>query len=584
MGVIETTIRYIEACNEFKKGEKAVRKKRDEKDARRQELLANIGNAENVRQSLGNCTEELRNKVNLQPFDNKVSEYESELKTVEEEWNKANEEMVSKQEQISRRVENALEAAGKKIREADAAWNVVSEQIEVWSEMPADGPTPQEQWSSVVKSRHVLNREYLEQALALTKEVIADGKPDESRAARELPGYVSELQRCTIPTIIDYNEYMTTNWAEKSRRRQHGNTLALLTMEQATHTLRNGPKPFPIPILIPIELNPSESQPFDARRYLNILSTKENINIHTYYDAPPPNEKFVVPKVMSGKQATEALQSREPANILDIRGSRLRLECLDENPEYCILSDLAFEELDSNNTIGKNITEVGEFTRTSFSLLSSPPAWSDWHYDRHGTVTAVMNEYGEKLWPVQASLSMDEEVKYWKRGETLSSTPIPIALREGDCLLMPASTPHGPITLPSGKEPDVCKMSGRMYLPLHGLVNSAQQTLKDEEDPAGTNEPTASNYWKVMKRIYGLWEEHNSAWEWPSDDQLAQFQSILQERELKMQGYACKCKGGCGKACGCVKKDSPCNERCHTDEGKDRCKNNAATRSPESKS
>ena len=452
------------------------------------------------------------------------------------------------------------------------------------SQADVDRPTPQELWFSI-ESRHKLNQECLEEAFAATNDAIASSEHKRSRAATELPGYVSELGRCMIPTIMGYDEYMATNWAEESIRLQHRNTLALMTMGQATAALRNGPKPFPIPILIPTELNPSESHPFDAKRYLDVLATKKDVNVHIYYDAPPKNKKFSVPKLMSGKQAIEALQSNKPANILDIRGGSIQLECLDSNSEYSILDDLAFGGLDSNDTIGKEITALGEFIRTTFSLISNPPAWSDWHCDRHGTVTAIKCEYGNKGWFMRPGLLKDER-EQWKREQVLPLPAIAVGLKEGDHLLMPPSTPHGPMTLPSGKVPDVCKMSGRMHLSLHGLVNSVEQTLEDEENSAGTNEPTAKDFWEVMERIWNLWGNRSPAWEWPPDDQYTQFSGIIQERKARQQElktHACKCKGGCGKACGCVKKRSPCNERCHTDDGGDKCMNTAAIRS-ESKS
>ena len=159
VGVIETLTRYVNACSEFKKGERdleTLRKEQDKNSKRRRKLREEIESASKARQSLDSCPPELRNTIDLQSFNFKLSEYQTEVRTVEEELDRVKEEVALRQERISRQVDDARKEAGQKIDEANGVWIAVFEQIEVWK-------TPR------VRSSMASSQEYLEEVPTRTK-------------------------------------------------------------------------------------------------------------------------------------------------------------------------------------------------------------------------------------------------------------------------------------------------------------------------------------------------------------------------------------------------------------------------------
>jgi hypothetical protein len=404
----------------------------------------------------------------------------TDIRRVCNEVNTKRDEVQKRQEHISGRTGEAREQLSGVLMEAEKLWSAVSE------------VAPQETWAAIRDRRDNVNQSFLSIG---KREVQGLWKSRQyqkgSRAAKELPEVRRTLQNCRFPNLIGLEEYQEINWDDP---REYADSVALFSMEDATAAIKEGVKPFKIPILIPTELNNSSQRPFDIQHYLDVLSSKEDICIHEYLEATlrvEANDEaggalFNLPILRSGGEVVKLLQ-KSIANVLDSRFSKFDPPCMSD-PEYTLLDDVG-----ANKTIGKGV--ISEFTDAAFGLVSSSPAWSLSHRDRHGTVTGIENKYGRKLWPMRPRLPGAELKQARKQWAMLA-----VGLVAGDILLMPPSTTHAPMTLPSENGPNLCVMEGRMYLSRSGLVHSIKQTIEDEQDQRGTNENSADDFVDFMQR------------------------------------------------------------------------------------
>jgi len=215
--------------------------------------------------------------------------------------------------------------------------------------------------------------------------------------------------------------------------------------------------------------------------YLTHLENMNTIDVHRYDVPVDQNGEYLIPKMLTGTDAIELLRNENsgPVNFLSLEGWR-------PNPEPPFLDNLwsyrLFRAVRNDGVRGKAIDQnPSDLTASgAFQILGKTGVFSFDHIDRHGAITCLQNDEGEKLWltwPRESPRQLRE-----RAGSSPASPPFAIHLRKFDWIVQPSRSDHAPYTN------QTCLMTGTCYWHSEELLEIMEQTLAELEDPGITNE------------------------------------------------------------------------------------------------
>ncbi|KAK8017861.1 hypothetical protein PG993_014187 [Apiospora rasikravindrae] len=220
-----------------------------------------------------------------------------------------------------------------------------------------------------------------------------------------------------------------------------------------------------------------------------------------------------------------------PINLLD-------LDSNDDNPvPACIagLVDLGlYDDLarkggySGGGGLGRMNRGAALKVSTSFKICGQAGVFSEPHGDHLGKITSVLDQQGDKLWPVFSSMVEDASVKWFAQNKPGSPPPpaedqdklgiwIPIFLEPGTLLIQPPGTIHAPYSLT-----DVY-CSGTMHIDTRGLLTSIKQAIIELGHPEVTNDEPEHSYMSCMYHAAKLWKERIQPYRWGTEEERAQF-------------------------------------------------------------
>ncbi|KAF5555101.1 hypothetical protein FNAPI_6230 [Fusarium napiforme] len=339
----------------------------------------------------------------------------------------------------------------------------------------------------------------------LRMNVMIDARMKAKSDTRESEDYKSLHKYCTgvrVGRTMSALEYL--DLAQDARPQD---SIVVCTMAEATSILNRGPPT--IPVLIIGTPNP---QRLKIDTFLAWLTCRDALHVHGF---SRPSEEGRAPISMPSKDAKILFEPRDkgygPAlNFLNLRGTKGHAgpECITNMYDYkCI-------ELSSADN-GKTEEEapVGDLDdSTRFQLLATTGAIHLPHVDRHGVLTTVLNEQGEKIWLAWPNLGFDV-LKGWDEENELPTPPIAIHIEEGSYLIQPPSTLHAPVTMKT------CLMTGTMHWYSGHLPDIITATCLIKEDAKITNEDVSDQFIPKMAKLLGLWRENQAPCLWPPLDQ-----------------------------------------------------------------
>ncbi|KAK8067340.1 hypothetical protein PG997_014087 [Apiospora hydei] len=240
-----------------------------------------------------------------------------------------------------------------------------------------------------------------------------------------------------------------------------------------------------------------------------------------------------------------------PINLLD-------LDSNDDNPvPTCIagLVDLGlYDDLarkggySGGGGLGRMNRGAALKVSTSFKICGQAGVFSEPHGDHLGKITSVLDQQGDKLWPVFSSMVEDASVKWFAQNKPGSPPPptedqdklgiwIPIFLEPGTLLIQPPGTIHAPYSLT-----DVY-CTGTMHIDTRGLLTSIKQAIIELGHPEVTNDEPEHSYMSCMYHAAKLWKERIEPYRWGTGEERAQFLQKLREYiDLTGKGKCCNGK------------------------------------------
>ncbi|KAK8009597.1 cytochrome P450 97B3 [Apiospora arundinis] len=310
-----------------------------------------------------------------------------------------------------------------------------------------------------------------------------------------------------------------------------------------------------IPLLVPAEWN------YEFRRHQDIKQLFQSLRffgqkIEVQYGYRPlicPLENIthkLDPKDVE-RCFTDEDTKLGPINLLD-------LDSNDDNPVPACLAGLLdlglYNDLarkggySGGGGLGRTNRGAALKVSTSFKICGQAGVFSEPHGDHLGKITSVLDQQGDKLWPVFSSMVEDASVKWFAQNSPLNPNPptaedhdklgiwIPIFLEPGSLLIQPPGTIHAPYSLT-----DVY-CTGTMHIDTRGLLTSIQQALVELDHPEVTNDDPEDSYMSCMYHAAKLWKERMQPYRWGTEDERAQFLGKL--REYVDQTGKGKCCGG----------------------------------------
>ena len=220
-----------------------------------------------------------------------------------------------------------------------------------------------------------------------------------------------------------------------------------------------------------------------------------------------------------------------PINLLD-------LDSNDDNPvpgciaglvDLGLYNDLARKGgFSGGGGLGRANRGAALKVSTSFKICGQAGVFSEPHGDHLGKITSVLDQQGDKLWPVFSSMVDDASVKWFAQNNPANPPPtaedqdklgiwIPVFLEPGSLLIQPPGTIHAPYSIT-----DVY-CTGTMHIDTRGLLTSIKQAIVELGHPEVTNDEPEHSYMTCMYHAAKLWKERIEPYQWASEDERAQF-------------------------------------------------------------
>ncbi|KAK8110122.1 uncharacterized protein PG998_006579 [Apiospora kogelbergensis] len=239
-----------------------------------------------------------------------------------------------------------------------------------------------------------------------------------------------------------------------------------------------------------------------------------------------------------------------PINLLDLDSNDVNPvpACLAGLLDLGLYNDLARKGgYSGGGGLGRMNRGAALKVSTSFKICGQAGVFSEPHGDHLGKITSVLDQQGDKLWPVFSSMVEDASVKWFAQNNPLKPPPppedqdklgiwIPIFLEPGSLLIQPPGTIHAPYSLT-----DVY-CTGTMHIDTRGLLTSIRQALVELDHPEVTNDDPEDSYMSCMYHAAKLWKERMQPYRWGTEDERAQFLGKLREY-IDLTGRG-KCCGG----------------------------------------
>ncbi|TPX07189.1 uncharacterized protein E0L32_010892 [Thyridium curvatum] len=287
-------------------------------------------------------------------------------------------------------------------------------------------------------------------------------------------------------------------------------------MAQARRYLERGHPP-KIPILVPPDLNPHRSEDrWTLEGFLSVIRTRGSIDVPVVDkrdDSRHDEGYFLHPRRMDARGAVERFEGpdAEPINMININGlikDNPVPPCLQDLKDYAVIQRV---QADNGKLEGGGAPLMARDLTDSlrFHLLAHHNVFHLPHIDRHGVITSVFTDTGNKLWPLWPGQE-DDRLKDWAaQMSSSSSSPsevprgpvVALHLPPGSLLVQPAGTINAPVT--RGKT----VMTGTMHLQARAVEASLRQTVLQVKNPSATNKPMAAEYRPRMRQIVGPFNE-----------------------------------------------------------------------------
>lgn len=330
------------------------------------------------------------------------------------------------------------------------------------------------------------------------------------------------MKKAFLPTCVPYSEKVAQAMTPKNFDAEARSYDLVYTSDKNAHTLLKNGTPM-IPMLIPKDLATYAPHLLQLNDYLDYLSTKLNIDVHTYERAAE-GDNDVLPEPMIGSEAIELFRadSEMPLNFLN-------LHCFKANPQPWYFAQESnyqvMKVVTGSQGAGKEVdSEPKDLSSCEgFQICGKKGVFSMPHMDHHGVITVVTCDEGEKLWLTWPHLE-DDEIAAWAESEQLCPNwrPMAILLRPGDTLVIPPGRIHAPYSLT-----DVL-MTGTMHWDTRNLVQTMRQSLLELRHPSTTNEDPAKEFVGKASVLATLWQERRRPWDWGSSKDQAKYSRLLE--------------------------------------------------------
>lgn len=316
----------------------------------------------------------------------------------------------------------------------------------------------------------------------------------ESRTQKDLKAYRDILTTTSTGWPITADEYLTGNLGDCRGK------FVICSSQQATRILAKGPPQ--LPILIPSELNGDANRRIGIEEYLKVIEAGGEVDVHDFH----LKARGFLPRRLMASTAIRRFRDpdRGPINLLNQAGYKKNPipSCISSLSDYDLLTTI-----DGLN--GKKTTRLHCDLResTSFQLLAKQGAVHLPHIDRHGVITTVFVEDGEKLWLCWPGLTIKdlEMVGHPKR---YPPGQIALYLEPGALLIQPSGCLHAPYSITN------VFITGTMHLHSGSITTSLECTLMELKNVAISNEDFSQEYIVLMERVLGLWKERKGPWNW----------------------------------------------------------------------
>ncbi|KAF7562465.1 hypothetical protein G7046_g1688 [Stylonectria norvegica] len=231
---------------------------------------------------------------------------------------------------------------------------------------------------------------------------------------------------------------------------------------------------------------------------------------------------------MNGRDAVTLFEERR-------RGAGLPVNCLSikqikENPTPEIIANLrAYQAISAvGNGNDKSRARKSHDLEDSqvFQLLATKNAHHLPHIDRHGVITTVCNEDGDKLWLCWVGLTLEQlafcgRSRFAEWPAEVKERGMAIHIPRGWTLIQPSGTLHAPLTLQD------CFMTGTMHWNSLSIPRILALTKLELMTPSLTNEDLSPQFVPEMSGLLGAWKKGKEYLPWPPIETLAVASEIL---------------------------------------------------------
>lgn len=328
--------------------------------------------------------------------------------------------------------------------------------------------------------------------------------------------YLRVIKDHTVGTPITSSQYHKGLWSVPS------DNFVICSSDDAEKILMQG-APL-LPILILPSLNKAANNHLAIEPYLKLLQTRPTLDIHDY-DVEIYDGRFEAVALNSMSAVTRFLDATKgPVNFLNLSGHKQNAmpSCLERLDEYHIMETIRSQNGKRGEKIVCDLTES-----TRFQLLASKGAFHLPHVDRHGVITTVFNDEGEKLWLVWPF----ENTTDWSRSHScLSGRVLALYLEEGSTLIQPSGMIHAPFTLEN------TLMTGTMHWHPQTMLQVLEQTQAEIQAPYITNEPVSEEFLIKVELILQRWNEEAGLVRWGTKEDLEKCRKLMEVRNSTFLG------------------------------------------------
>ncbi len=376
-------------------------------------------------------------------------------------------------------------------------------------------PRPQMSAEAYIRRCRDARRRACEQLTALD----VGSRDNGTQLADQVPVYLGIMKTALLPTVRELTRDATTITAPVAFDEEaNGYDLIICSDHQARVLLQYvTPK---VPLFIPRDRNSRPPHCLSLETYLDILATKETVDIHDF-DSKPSAAGFTLPTTLAGKKVVQKLrsESKTPVNLLNLHPYKPNAQpwFVAENEDLQLITTV------DADAIAGHRRELGPLeVGTQFQICGKAGAFSMPHCDRHGVITTVFCDDGEKLWLTWPHLNREETIT-WADGPDYCPRyrPFAVHLRTGDMLIVPPGRIHAPFSMSN------VLMSGTMHWDSRNMVEVARQSLLQVDHPSITNEETASDCLGKLEAIRKCWSHGAGPWKWGSRADLKEFSRLV---------------------------------------------------------